>query len=45
LRKSVTTPATRFLSDAVDDELAVLGDKLSAALVADIEATGATNGG
>jgi hypothetical protein len=45
LRKSVTTPATRFMTDAVDDELAVLGDKLGAALVADIEATGGTNGG
>jgi hypothetical protein len=29
----------------VDDELAVLGDKLGAALVADIQATGPINGG
>lgn len=45
LRKQVTTSATKFLTDAVDDELAVLGDKLGAALVADIEATGADNVG
>ena len=45
LRKTSTTPATRFMSDAVDDELAVLGEKLGAALVADIQATGPINGG
>lgn len=44
LRKQVTTPATRFMSDAVDDELASLGEKLGAAFVADVQATGATNG-
>lgn len=45
LRKQVTTPATRFMSDAVDDELAVLGEKLGAAFVADVQATGPINGG
>ena len=45
LRKQTTTPATRFMSDAVDDELAVLGEKLGAAFVADVQATGPINGG
>lgn len=45
LRKQVTTPATKFLTDAVDDELAALGEKLGAALVADVQATRADNVG